>query len=58
MICNCGSEKPAERQYDAQSIYLTRTCDDCHERRMAQYRPEILTGYTQEDVDEPIEPEE
>lgn len=22
------------------------------------YRPEILSGYTQEDVDEPIEPEE
>jgi len=23
---------------------------------LAQYRPEILSGYTQSDVDEPIEP--
>lgn len=58
MICNCGSGLPAERQYDAQNIYLCRTCDECHAERMAQYRPEILSGYTQEDVDEPIEPEE
>ena len=56
-LCHCGSGKPFERQYDAQNIYLCRTCDDCHRERMSHYRPEILTGYTQADVDEPIEEE-
>ena len=56
--CNCGSGKYAERQYDACGIYLTRTCEDCHSKRMREFRPEILTGYTQSDVDEPIEPED
>lgn len=56
--CSCGSGKPSEWQYDAQGIALTRTCDDCHAEKMSRYRPEILTGYDQSDVDEPIEPEE
>lgn len=56
--CSCGSGKFPEAQYDAQGIYLCRTCPDCHEIKMAGYRPEILTGYTQADIDEPIEPEE
>lgn len=40
---------------DAQGIPLCRVCDDCREAKLARYRPEILTGYTQADVDEPIE---
>jgi hypothetical protein len=45
-------------EYDAQNIYLTRVCPTCEAAKLATYRPEILTGYTQADVDEPIEPEE
>ena len=43
---------------DAQGIPLYRVCDECREKKLAYYRPEILTGYTQADVCEPIEPEE
>ena len=45
-------------EYDAQRIPLCRVCDACREEKLSRYRPEILTGYTQYDVDEPIEPEE
>lgn len=45
-------------EYDAQGIPLCRVCDVCRQAKLARYRPEILTGYTQADVDEPIEPEE
>jgi hypothetical protein len=44
-------------EYDAQGIPLCKVCDKCREERLGQYRPEILTGYTQADVDEPIEPD-
>lgn len=43
---------------DGRGIPLTTTCEDCHDEKMSRYRPEILEYYTQEDVDEPIEPEE
>lgn len=41
---------------DAQGIPLCRVCDECREAKLSRYRPEILTGYTQDDVDEQIEP--
>ena len=44
-------------EYDAQNIPLCRVCDTCKEAKLSRYRPCILTGYTQADVDEPIEPE-
>jgi hypothetical protein len=44
-------------EYDGQGIPLALVCDDCRESKLAEYRPEILTSYTQADVDEPIEPE-
>lgn len=44
-------------EHDAQGIELCRVCDLCVRQKLAQYRPEILTGYDQSDVDEPIEPE-
>lgn len=43
--------------YDAQGIELCRVCDACRTAKLARYRPEILTGYTQDDVNEPIESE-
>lgn len=40
---------------DAQGIPLCKVCDLCVDHKLAKYRPEILTGYTQADIDEPIE---
>ena len=53
--CHCGSGLCAEAHYDAQGIYLCRACEKCEKEKMGRYRPEILTGYNQSDVDEPIE---
>jgi hypothetical protein len=56
--CPCGSGKYSEWQYDGRGIELCRTCEDCHDKKMKGYNPVILGYYTQEDVDEPIEPED
>ena len=45
-------------EHDAQGIPLARVCTRCVDAQLAKYRPEILTGYDQSDVDEPIEPED
>lgn len=45
------------REYDARGIYLCKVCDNCVKEKLSRYRPEILTGYDQSDVDEPIEAE-
>jgi hypothetical protein len=45
-------------EYDAQGIELCKVCDRCMKAKLARYRPEILSGYDQGDVDEPIEPDE
>jgi hypothetical protein len=42
-------------EYDVRGIYLCRVCDVCVRAKLSTYRPEILTGYDQSDVDEPIE---
>jgi hypothetical protein len=48
--CSCGSGKAWSPQYDARGIFLTYTCEDCHEAKMAEYRPDVLlirrTGLT------------
>lgn len=41
--------------YDAQGIELCKVCPKCEKEKLSRYRPEILTGYSQADVDEPIE---
>ena len=46
------------RIYDAQGIYLCKACDKCEKEKLSRYRPEILSGYSQADVDEDIEPED
>lgn len=64
--CTCGSKEPSEWAYDAQGIELARVCSICRKEKLSRYRPEILgdgdrdpriRGYTQEDVNEPIEPD-
>lgn len=40
---------------DAQGIPLCKVCSVCEDEKLSHYRPEILTGYDQSDVDEPIE---
>ena len=45
-------------EYDAQGIELAKVCERCVDAALAGYRPEILRGYDQSDVDEPIEPDD
>jgi len=40
---------------DAQGIPLCRVCEKCEAAKLMRYRPHILTGYDQSDVDERIE---
>jgi hypothetical protein len=53
--CSCGSGKLWKPQYDARGIFLTYTCEDCHDRKMAEFRPDLLTDplyWTDEPIDE------
>ena len=52
------STEPSWWEYDARGIELCRVCDDCRDEKLARYRPEILSGYDQNDVNEPIEAED
>jgi len=54
-LCKCGSGEDSYWVNDARGIPLTRVCVDCEDEKLSGYRPEILTGYSQADVDEPIE---
>ena len=49
------STEPSWWAKDAQGIPLCRVCELCEEEKLSRYRPEILSGYTQADVDEQIE---
>lgn len=40
--CACGSGMRRVPQYDARGIFLTFTCDTCHDGKMAGFRPEVL----------------
>jgi hypothetical protein len=51
------STEPSWWERDARGIPLCRVCDNCRKEKLSRYRPEILTGYDQNDVDEPIEPD-
>ena len=55
--CDCGSGFFSHWENDAQGIPLCRVCSLCKMEKLSKYRPEILTGYTQDDVSEPIEPD-
>jgi hypothetical protein len=45
-------------EYDGRGIPLCRVCEKCRKAKLAKYRPEILAGYSEADVDEPIEAED
>ena len=49
------SANPSWWEHDYRGIPLARVCDDCRKTKLARYRPEILTGYDEGDVDEAIE---
>lgn len=49
------SEEPSWWEHDAQGIPLCRVCDECRDLKLSHYRPEILSGYDQGDVDEDID---
>lgn len=51
------SDNPSWWEHDYRGIPLARVCDDCRKTKLARYRPEILTGYDEGDVDEAIESE-
>lgn len=52
--CPCGSGREAQAQYDARAIFLTYTCPACHKRKMAEFRPDVLTDKNYY-ADEPID---
>ena len=54
--CPCGSGKLSQWQNDARGIALCRTCSDCHKRKMAGYRSDVLTDPNYH-TNEPIEEE-
>jgi len=56
--CQCGSGKQASWEYDARGIELCKACPKCRRAKLSGYRPEILSGYDESDVDEPIESDE
>ena len=49
------SKEPSWWAHDAQGIPLCRVCEYCEGEKLSRYRPEIISGYDQNDVDEPIE---
>lgn len=55
--CPCGSGEWSWWENDARGIPIARVCDHCRDRKLAGYRPEVLTDPSYE-ADEPIEPED
>ena len=56
--CSCGSGVIPWWVRDYQGIELAKVCGECEDEMLSGFRPEILTGYSQADVDEPIESED
>ena len=54
---NIVSKEPSWWAYDAQGIPLCRVCSDCEQEKLSRYMPKIISGYNQNDVDEPIDGE-
>jgi len=57
-VGRASSAEPSWWEHDAQGIPLCRVCERCRAEKLGHYRAEILEGYDQNDVNEPIEAEE
>lgn len=57
-LCPCESGLESHWLYDGNGIELCCACEKCEKEKLSHYRPEVLKPYTQNDVDEPIEPED
>lgn len=54
-LCSCGSNKDSWWESDARGIPLARVCEDCIEKKLSVYRPEVLSDshyYCDEPIDE------
>jgi len=56
-LCLCGSGLRSSWAFDARGIALCRVCNKCRDRKLAVYRPEVLTDPNYA-ADEPIEEDE
>jgi hypothetical protein len=53
--CSCGSGLTPSALHDARGIFLTFACNRCEARKLAGFRPDVLTdpNYpTTEDIDD------
>jgi hypothetical protein len=41
--CPCGSGFGSFWQLDARGIELCRTCEKCHDEKLSDYRPDVLS---------------
>jgi len=54
-ICECGSGLQTFWLNDGHGIPLCKVCDDCKQRKLLRYRPDIMSAY---EADEPIDDNE
>lgn len=54
-FCDCGSKRTPTAHKDGHGIFLFYACLRCYDRKIAGYRPDIMSKYQ---CDEPIEPED
>jgi hypothetical protein len=55
--CGCESGLSSRIVNDARGIYLCRVCDECEERQLSGYRPEVIANPNYWH-DEPVEDED
>ena len=56
MICGPHTKNDGSWwEEDSKGIPLARVCKKCKREKLARFKPEIISGYKQSDVDESIE---
>ena len=51
--CNCGSGHLGFPLFDGYGIFMCYTCDECHDKKVKKFRPDIFEAYeTDEQIDE------
>ena len=43
--CSCGSGMTPTAEHDARGIFLTYCCPKCRQRKLAGFRPDVLTDH-------------